>query len=79
LISETANQEVALSIAKLLKELFKNDPIKLVIIHKGGLSDLFYNKYQDCYAYCYETIWISAQKIVYPVFYKAWHSQVTTS
>ncbi|MBE9186378.1 HEAT repeat domain-containing protein [Microcoleus sp. LEGE 07076] len=79
LICNSGDKNIRWRIANILEKIGKDNPVAIVSGLKDWLTSEISENDSNLYDNCYEVIWNCAQKMTYPDFYQAWHTQPTNS
>ena len=75
----TNHKRTRREVAESLNKIVQNDQMPSVISAlQHFLCDSTHETNFDLYENCFEIIWNCAQNLPYPIFYQAWHHQLTT-
>jgi predicted NACHT family NTPase len=79
LLSTTNDESTRWQVTQSLNKIVQNDQMPSVVSAlQQFLCDTTYETNFDLYKNCFEIIWNCAQNLPYPIFYQAWHHQLTT-
>ena len=79
LLSTTNDEDTRWSVADSLNKIVQNDQMPSVVSALQQFQcDTTYETNLGLYKNCFEIIWNCAQNLPYPIFYQAWHHQLTT-
>ncbi|WP_293352955.1 HEAT repeat domain-containing protein [Microcoleus sp. CAWBG51] len=79
ILSTTTDEDTRQEAADILNKIVQNDQMPSVVSALQQFQcDRTYETNYGLYYYCFEIIWNCAQNLPYPIFYQAWHHQLTT-
>ena len=79
ILSTTTGEDTRWKVAESLNKIVQNDQMPSVVSALQQFQcDTTYETNFDLYKNSFEIIWNCAQNLPYPIFYKAWHHQLTT-
>jgi len=76
ILSTTSDENTRREVAESLNKIVQNDQMPSVLLALQPF--LCYETGFDLYENCFKIIWNCAQNLPYPIFYQAWHHQLTT-
>jgi HEAT repeat protein/GTPase SAR1 family protein len=79
ILSTTTDDDTRRKVTEILNKIVQNDQMPSVVSALQQFHcDTTYKTNFDLYKNSFEIIWNCAQNLPYPIFYQAWHHQLTT-